>query len=692
MDYKQLKIKNVLVAGHAGSGKTSLVEALLYANGASDRLGKTDDGNTVCDFEAEEIKRKCSLSSAVAPFEYKDVKFNMIDVPGLFDFELGLYEGIKACESVMLTVSAKDGVEVGTQKAYKLAEKNHKGTMIYVSKVDVENADFYKVFEELKATFGPKICPVSVPVVKPDGSIVYIDLIEFKAYTYKNGKAEEVMMPATGHRLDGLVTSMMEAVAETDEELFEKYFSGEQFTKAEIIKGIKSGFKAGTITPVMCGSSVALEGLDLTLETMYALVPSPEETEGTPLVLGSSDVVLPFNENSQVAALVFKTVADPFVGKMSFVKVLSGNLKADSNVINTTTGEPERMGKLLFVRGKKQMDAEYIKAGDIGAVTKLAGAKTGDILCDPQNEYKFPAFEFPNPTLEMCIRPKKKGEEAKISSSLQRIMEEDCTVSYRQDIEIAQQLIKGLGEQHLDVVLAKMKGKFGVEAELSTPRVAYRETIRKTVEAEGKHKKQSGGHGQYGHVKIEFAPHDGDELIFEEKVFGGAVPKNYFPAVEKGLQGAIKYGVLAGYPVVGLKATLLDGSYHAVDSSEMAFKIAATLAYKAGLPKASPVLLEPIGTLTAYVPGANAGDVMGEVNKRRGRVLGLDPAEDGMQAVLAEVPMSEMSNFTTYIRSLTAGAGWFTFEFVRYEQLPAHLEEKVIEEAKTFIVAKYDEE
>ena len=692
MDYKQLKIKNVLVAGHAGSGKTSLVEALLYMNKASERLGKTDDGNTVTDFEAEEIKRKCSLSSAVAPFEYRDAKFNMIDVPGLFDFELGVYEGVKAAEAVLLTVSAKDGVEVGTQKAYKLAEKNNKGTMIYVSKVDVENADFYKVFEELKATFGPKICPTSVPVVTDHGT-VYIDLIEFKAYTYKNGKAEEVMMPATGHRLDGLVTSMMEAVAETDEELFEKYFSGEQFTKAEIIKGIKAGFKAGTITPVMCGSSTLLEGLDLTLETLYALVPSPEDTEGTELLIGDTEVTLPFNENSQVAALVFKTVADPFVGKMSFVKVLSGNLKGDSNVVNTTTGEPERMGKVLFVRGKKQIDADYIKAGDIGAVTKLANAKTGDILCDPQNEYKFPKFEFPNPTLEMCIKPKKKGEEAKISASLQRIMEEDCTVSYRQDVETAQQLIKGLGEQHLDVVLAKMKGKFGVEAELSAPRVAYRETIRKKVElVEGKHKKQSGGHGQYGHVKITFEPHDGEELIFAEEVFGGSVPKNYFPAVEKGLQSAIKYGVLAGYPVVGLKATLMDGSYHAVDSSEMAFKLAATLAYKAGLPKASPVLLEPFGTLVAYVPSANAGDVMGEVNKRRGRVLGLDPAEDGMQAVMAECPMSEMANFTTYIRSLTAGAGWFTFEFVRYEQLPAHLEEKVIAEAKEFINVKYDEE
>ncbi|MEG1862218.1 MAG: elongation factor G [Oscillospiraceae bacterium] len=691
MDYNQLKVKNVLVAGHAGSGKTSLVEALLYLTKTTDRLGKTDDGNTISDFETEEIKRKCSLSSTIEPYEFKDTKVNLVDVPGLFDFELGMYEGIKACETALITVSAKDGVEVGTQKAYKLCEKYARSSIIYVSKIDVEHADFYKVFEELKTEFGPKICPIVVPVAKGDETI-YINLMELKAYSYKGGKHEEVVMPAIGHRFDGLVTSINEAVAETDDVLFEKYFSGEQFTKNEIVQGIRKGVKDGKITPVVCGSSTKLEGTYMLLEVINDLAPSPDETDGTPLMLGSADVVLPFNENSQVAAMVFKTVADPFVGKMSFVKVLSGNLKADSNVINTTSGAPERLGKLLFIRGKKQIDAGYIKAGDIGAVTKLSSTKTGDILCDPQNEYKLAKNEFPMPTMEMCIRPKNKGDEAKISSSLQRIMEEDCTVSYRQDAETAQQLIKGLGEQHLDVLLAKMKGKFGVEADLSKPKVAYRETIRKTVKAEGKHKKQSGGHGQYGHVWIEFAPTDSDSLVFEEKVFGGSVPKNYFPAVEKGLQGAIKYGVLAGYPVVGLKATLLDGSYHPVDSSEMAFKIAATLAYKAGLKEAGPCLLEPIGTLTAYVPETNTGDVMGEVNKRRGRVLGVEPSQDNLQAIMAECPMSEMSDFTTYIRSLTAGRGYFTFEFARYELLPSNLEAKVIEDAKQFIVAKYEEE
>lgn len=691
MDYKQLNVKNVMVAGHAGSGKTSLTEALLYSSKTVDRQGRVEDGNTVSDFDGEEIKRKCSLSSSVVPYEYNGTKVNLIDVPGLFDFELGMYEAVKACETALITVSAKDGVEVGTKKAYDLSTKYGKSKLIYVSKLDVEHADFYKVFEELKTEFGPQVCPIVVPVVKGD-EIVYINLMEFKAYSYKGGKAEEVVMPATGHRLDGLITAMNEAVAETDEELFEKYFSGEQFTKSEITTGIKTGIKNGTITPVVCGSSVKLEAIDMLMEVINDLTPSPEETEGTKLGLGSTEVVLPFNENSQVAAFVFKTVADPFVGKLSFVKVLSGNLKADSNVVNTTVGEPERMGKLLFIRGKKQIDAQYIKAGDIGAVTKLAKTRTGDVLCDPQNNYKAISNEFPEPTMEMAIKPKNKGDEAKISSALQRIMEEDCTITFRQDSETAQQLIKGLGEQHLDVTLAKMKGKFGVEANLSKPRVAYRETIRKTVKAEGKHKKQSGGHGQYGHVWIEFSPTDSEELVFEEKVFGGSVPKNYFPAVEKGLQDSVKNGVLAGYPVVGLKATLLDGSYHPVDSSEMAFKIAASLAYKAGLKEASPCLLEPIGTLVAYVPDSNTGDVMGEVNKRRGRIMGIEPDESGLQKVMAECPMSEMFDFTTYIRSLTAGRGYYTFEFVRYEQLPANLEGKVIEEAKKFIDIKSDDE
>ncbi len=683
MDYRQMKIKNVLVAGHAGSGKTSLTEALLYKTKTIDRLGNVADGNTASDYDKEEIDRQSSLYSAVLPYEYKDTKVNLIDVPGLFDFELGVYEGIKACETVLITVSAKDGVEVGTEKAFKLSEKYNKSSFVYISKTDVEHADFYKVFEDLKTVFGPRICPIIVPVARGDEN-VYINLMEFKAYSYKNGNAEEVAMPTTGHRLDGLITSINEAVAETDEELFEKYFSGERFTKAEIVSGIKAGIRAGTITPVICGSSTKLEAIDMVLDAINELAPSPEDVDGTPLILGSAEVVLPFNPNAQVAAYVFKTVADPFVGKMSYVKVLSGDLKADSNVINTTTGESERMGKLLFIRGKKQMDAEYIKAGDIGAITKLAGTKTGDILSDPQNEYKAVDNDFPKPTMEMAIRPLKKGDEAKISTSLGRIMEEDCTLSYRQDAETAQQLIKGLGEQHLDVTLAKLKSKFGVDAELSAPRIAYRETIRGTAEAEGKHKKQSGGAGQFGVVQMRFEPLADGEFEFVNAVVGGTVPKEFIPAVEKGIREAMVHGVLAGYPMIGFKATLYDGKYHPVDSKEVAFKSAARLAYKAACKAAKPAILEPISTLNAYVPSDNTGDVMSEVTKRRGRVLGIEPGEDGLQKIMAEVPSSEMSDFTTFIRSLTAGRGSYDLEFARYEQLPANLEGKVIEEAKKF--------
>jgi elongation factor G len=681
MDYKQLKIKNILLAGHAGSGKTSLSEALLYATKTIDRLGSVPEGNTTSDFDKDEIERASSLYSTVLPYVYKDTKVNLIDAPGSFDFELGMYEGIRACETVLITVSAKDGVEVGTKKAFKLCEKNNKSSFVYVSKLDVENADFYKVFEDLKTEFGPQICPIIIPVAHGNETI-YINLMEFKAYSYKSGVRQEVAMPTTGHRLDGLINSINEAVAETNEELFEKYFSGERFTKAEIVSGIKSGIISGSITPVVCGSATKLEAIDMLLDAINDLVPSPKDIEGTKLKLGSADVVLPFNENGQVAAYVFKTVADPFVGKLSFVKVLSGNLKSDSNVVNTTSEEPERMGKVLFICGKKQIDADYIKAGDIGAVTKLAGTNTGDILSDPQNDYKAVGVSFPQPTMEMAIKPVKKGDEAKISTSLQRIMEEDCTLSYRQDPEMAQQLIKGLGRQHLEATLSRMKSKFGVEAELSEPIIAYRETIRGTAEAEGKHKKQTGGAGQFGVVQMRFEPLPDGDFEFVNAVVGGAVPKEFIPAVEKGIREAKEHGVLAGYPMIGFRATLYDGKYHPVDSKEVAFKSAARLAYKAACVNAKPAILEPISTLNAYVPNENTGDVMSEVTKRRGRVLGIEPGEDGLQVIIAEVPTSEMNDFTPFIRSLTAGMGRYTLEFARYEQLPKELEGKVIEEAK----------
>ncbi|MCI8441991.1 MAG: elongation factor G [Provencibacterium sp.] len=678
------KIRNIALAGHSSAGKTSLAEALLFKAGAADRLGKTADGNTVCDFDPEEIKRQVSVSSAVAPFSWGSTKINLIDTPGLFDFAGGMFEGIRPAESVLITVSAKSGVSVGTEKAYKLASDLHKSRLFFVNKMDAEHADFYKTLEELKTAFGPSVCPVVVPYVEDHKVQCYINLIDNKAYTYDNaGNPSETAMPDFGHRLEGFTAAISEAVAETDEALFEKYFSGEAFTRDEILKGIHDGVHKGAIAPVFCGSALNLTGIDMLLDGLCDMLPSAWEMGAEIAADANGDPVeIPCTDEAPLAAYVFKTVADPFVGKLSFVKVVAGKLSADITPVNTRTGAAERLGKIVYIKGKKQEDTAFITAGDIGAVTKLAAAMTGDSLCDPKRPVTFEAVQFPAPCLSMAIKLKGKGDESKIAGSLTRLMEEDPTMQYENNAETHQQLISGLGDQHLDVIVSKLKQKFGIDVELEAPRVAYRETIRKKVKVEGKHKKQTGGHGQYGHVWIEFEPCEDEGLVFEEKVFGGSVPRGYFPAVEKGLQDCIKHGVLAGYPVVGLHATLLDGSYHPVDSSEMAFKMAASLAYKAGMAQASPVILEPIGSLKAYVPDSNTGDLMGEMNKRRGRVLGMNPAADGLTEIEAEIPMSETSDFSTLIRSMTQGRGHFTLEFARYEQLPQMLESKVIEEAK----------
>lgn len=679
--YNANNIKNIAVVGHGGSGKTSLVEALLHKTGSSDRLGKIAEGNTITDYDPEEIKRKSSIQLAIAPFEYKDCKFNLLDAPGLFDFEAGMYEAVRAAESVVLTVSGKSGVTVGAKKAYKLAKKLNKARMIFISKMDRESADFYKVLEQLKAAFGPSICPIVVPFVKDRTIECYINLIDMKAYRYVDGVPTEVEMPDTEHRLEGLITAISEAVAETDDELFEKYFSGEKFTNDELVRGIHKGVKNGDITPVYCGSAYSMEAMDLFLTGMNILLPSAKESAiETALDENGNEVAIICEESKPMVAYVFKTVADPFVGKLSYVKVISGNLSSDLTPINMTTGEAEKLGKMIYLKGKKQEDTKSIPAGDIGAITKL-NAKTGDTLCN-NIKVTLATPEFPKPCYAMALLPKNKGDESKISSGMHRMVEEDLTIQYEHDYDTHQQIVKGLGEQHLDVVVSKLKNKFGVDVTLSTPVVAYRETIRKKVKVQGKHKKQSGGHGQFGDVWIEFEPCDAPGLVFEEKVFGGAVPKNFFPAVEKGLQDCIKHGVIAGYPVVGLKATLVDGSYHPVDSSEMSFKMAATLAYKAGLPEASPILLEPIGNLKVTVPDANTGDMMGELNKRRGRVLGMTPDEDSTTVIEAEVPMSEMQDFTTLVRQMTQGSGVFELTFERYEPLPSNLEASVIEAAK----------
>ena len=672
----------MVLAGHSDSGKTSLAEAMLYKAGVTERLGKIAEGNTVCDFDAESIKRKASIASSIAPFAWGSTKINLLDTPGLFDFEAGLYEGIRPAESVLIAVSGKEVVSVGTEKAYHLAKKQQKATMFYVSKLDVEHSDYYKVLESLKAQFGPSVCPIVVPYSENDKVQCYINLIDQKAYKYdEKGEPSEVAMPDMGHRLEGLQAAISEAVAETDEELFEKYFSGEQFTRDEIIKGVHHGVNSGAISPVLCGSNLTLDGVDMLMDAIVDLLPSPWEKGGEIAEDLNGDMVeVKCTDEAPLAAYVFKTVADPFVGKLSYIKVVSGKLGQDSNPINVRTGQPERLGKIVYLRGKKQEDTAYITAGDIGAVTKLATALSGDSLCDPKFQVRFEQTAMPHPCFSKAIRGKDKGDESKIAAAIQRMLEEDPTVSYQNNVETKQQIISGLGDQHLDVVVSKLKNKFGVEVTLEQPRVAYRETIRKKVKVQGRHKKQSGGHGHFGDFWIEFEPTVGD-FVFEEKVFGGAVPKSFFPAVEKGLQESVKKGTLAGYPVVGLKATLVDGSYHPVDSSEMAFKMAASIAFKAGIPDASPVLLEPICSLRAYVPDVNTGDIIGELNKRRGRVLGMNPTEEGLQEIIADVPESEMSDFATAMRSISQGRGYFTLEFARYEQVPSNLEAKIIEEA-----------
>ena len=677
------KIKNIAVVGHAGSGKTSLAEAVLFKSGAIDRLGKVADGNTTSDFDAEEIRRKASLSLSVLPFVSGENKINLLDAPGLFDFAGGFYEALSAADSTLIVISGKSGVTVGAKKAYREAVKAQKARMIFVGKMDSEHADFYKVLEDLKASFGPSICPVVVPYIEDREVKCYINLLEMQAYQYDSkGVRTIVEMPDTKHRLDGLIAAISEAVAETNEELFDKYFSGEQFTYFDMVTGLRSGIKGGTITPVLCGSAANLAGIDMLIDTLTmmpsageASIPAAEDKEG-------NLVEVACEADAPLSAYVFKTVADPFVGKLSFVKVVSGTITLESQLVNTVSGQSEKPGKLLLVRGKKQEDVKNISAGDIGALTKL-NAQTGDTLCDPKRQLRFVPQEFPKPCFSLAIKVDEKSDDSKISGAVHRLLEEDRTLDFETNTETHQQILSGLGEQHLDVVVAKIKGKFGVSIELEEPVIAYRETIRKKVKAEGKHKKQTGGHGQYGHVVIEFEPCDSPDLVFEENVFGGSVPKGYFPAVEKGLQDCAKKGVLAGYPVVGVKATLLDGSYHPVDSSEMAFKLAAAIAYKEGLSNASPTLLEPIGLLKVAVPDDKTGDIMGDLNKRRGRVLGMNPGEEGETVIEVNVPMAEMQDFTNTLRQMTQGAGSFTLTFERYEQMPDQLQADVIKKSGT---------
>lgn len=678
--YAPDQIRNIALAGHASKGKTTLLEAMLHLAGATERAGKVADGNTVTDFDAEEKKRHISMASAVASVEYKDKKLNFIDTPGLFDFEQGAFEGLRAAETAVIVVSARSGLAVGAEKAFKNAGSRRMARVLVTTKMDDDRADFYKSFNGIVAKFGTAACPVVVPIISGGKVAAYYNMIDGKAYAYADGKrTESDARPDDAPRFEAVQAVFTEAVASADEELMEKYFEGEELTPEEKIRGLKAGVADGSIIPVFALSGLAETACDLLLDFLAEVCPAPKseyaaDADGEPIELTP-------DPNGPLAAVCFKTVADPFIGKLSYFKVISGKITAATPAYNARTGKEERMGKLVSVFGAKQTDISELSAGDIGAVTKLGGFATGDTLCSAGQVVTLDGVHIPSATYAMAVEVAKKGEEEKVASGLSRLCEEDPSLHFGVNNETHQQILSGLGEQHLDVAMARLKSKFGVEATLVRPRVAYRETITMKVSAQGRHKKQSGGHGQFGDVFIEFEPYDTEELVFAERVVGGAVPKNFFPAVEKGLRESMQKGVLAGYPMVGVKATLFDGSYHPVDSSEMSFKTAASLAYKEGIPKAMPVLLEPILTVTATVNDEAMGDVIGDINKRRGRVLGMTPSGDGSQEIMAEVPESEMSTFSTAMRQMTQGRGSFTTAFARYDRCPEHIAQKIKAEA-----------
>ena len=678
--YAPDQIRNIALAGHASKGKTTLLEAMLHLAGATERAGKVADGNTVTDFDAEEKKRHISMASAVASIEYKSKKLNFIDTPGLFDFEQGAFEGLRAAETAVIVVSARSGLAVGAEKAFKNAGSRRMARVLVTTKMDDDRADFYKSFNGIVAKFGTAACPVVVPIISGGKVAAYYNMIDGKAYAYADGKrTESDAQPDDAPRFEAVQAVFTEAVASADEELMEKYFEGEELTPEEKIRGLKAGVADGSIIPVFALSGLAETACDLLLDFLAEVCPAPKseyaaDADGEPIELTP-------DPNGPLAAVCFKTVADPFIGKLSYFKVISGKITAATPAYNARTGKEERMGKLVSVFGAKQTDISELSAGDIGAVTKLGGFATGDTLCSAGQVVTLDGVHIPCATYAMAVEVAKKGEEEKVTSGLSRLCEEDPSLHFGVNNETHQQILSGLGEQHLDVAMARLKSKFGVEATLVQPRVAYRETITMKVSAQGRHKKQSGGHGQFGDVFIEFEPYDTEELVFAERVVGGAVPKNFFPAVEKGLRESMQKGVLAGYPMVGVKATLFDGSYHPVDSSEMSFKTAASLAYKEGIPKAMPVLLEPILTVTATVNDEAMGDVIGDINKRRGRVLGMTPSGDGSQEIMAEVPESEMSTFSTAMRQMTQGRGSFTTAFARYDRCPEHIAQKIKAEA-----------
>ena len=673
-------IKNVCLLGHGGNGKTSLLEAMLYLAKETDRLGKTADGNTVSDYDQEEIKRGFSISASIAPLVWKGSKINFVDTPGTLDFSGEVMQGLRVCGTALIVMDAKSGVDVGSELAWEHATALGVPKAFFINKMDDDNANFGNTIEKMRETFGQAICPVAIPIIVDRKPLGYADLITLKGYEYvKDGSLKEMAIPeGSMAKILGFRDMLMEALALTGDDLMEKFFAGEEFTEEEMHSAMNKGIIDGTIAPVMVGSAATLMGITPLMDIISDSFPNPLDRKGERGADG--EAVLP-DPNAPTSVFVFKTIADPFVGKMSFFKVMNGTLKKDTVLTNLDTGAQEKFAHIYFIRGKKQIEVDQIVCGDLGMTAKLANTGTNHTLGGSR---KFAPIEFPQPYMRMGIVPKAKGDEDKISTAVARILEEDPTLRYENNAETAQMLLCGLGDTHLDVVVSKLKSRYGASVELEEARVPYRETIKKRVQVEGKHKKQSGGSGQYGHVKITFSPGEAEGLTFTQSVVGGSVPKGFYPAVEKGLLEAMQKGVLAGFPVVHLAADLFDGSYHPVDSNEISFKLAAKLAYKEGLPKANPVILEPVGTLKVRVPESLVGDVIGDLNKRRGRVLGMNPDEHGKGRTIveAEVPMAEMANYTISLRAISQGRGSFDYAFARYEEAPANVAQKIIEDAK----------
>ncbi|NRT74333.1 elongation factor G [Clostridium beijerinckii] len=684
-DYSIKNLRNVGLMGHNGTGKTSLAESLLYYSKITDRLGNIEDGTTVLDFDTEEKKRQFSIALSVAPIELDNVKINLIDIPGYADFQGECIEGMRAVDVGMIVVSGVSGVKAGTERAWEYCNKIKLPRTFFINKLDRENSDFNKVLASLKEKFGISVVPIQYPIGEEDNFKGVINIISKQARVY-DVKTKEIKILDIPEELwdevENCKKMIMEAVAETDEVLLDKYFSEGELSDEEIYKGLISGCASGDIAPVMCGSATKVIGMDSLIDDIVECFPSPEYAipQKAVDVLKDEEVFVNLNQDKPFSALVFKTIADPFVGRISFFRVITGEAKDDMTVLNVNKDKNEKLSHICFIRGKTQIPAKRIIAGDIGAISKLQYTNTGDTLASPDFKVIYDKMNFPKTVFSMAVIPQAKGDEEKISQALAKLKDEDPVFQIDRDVENAEIVISGLGETHINVIASKIKSKFGVEAVLSLPKVPYKETIKGFSDVQGKHKKQSGGHGQYGDVVIKFERRtDGEEeLEFIDNVVGGAVPRNFIPAVEKGLRECITHGVLAGCPVIGLKATLHDGSYHSVDSSEMAFKVAASIAYKKGLEQAKPILLEPIMKVEVILPNEYMGDVIADINKKRGRVIGMEPEGD-KQKVISEIPLAEIRKYATELRSLTQGRGVFTKEFARYEEVPEIEVAKAIE-------------